>query len=246
MLLRRITQNVKDQNWTAIAIDFVIVVTGVFLGLQVQEWSSERADRSKVVDQLDSFRAELILSREDIAAHKEYIEDRLASVNELRAILADQQRDVSDAEIYALTQSSIRAVGFTVDIRRGYEELSQSGSISSIRDPDLKRILYSWDSRLTRLRRSEARTAEQRDAFTLPPIMQSMSAANIFGGDERYVAIATADRFPLDLSALRRDRDFDNGLAIREIAAMQNLNLLIEFEEATNDLIDALEKEGSE
>ena len=30
MLLRRITEHVKTQNWTAVAIDFVIVVVGVF------------------------------------------------------------------------------------------------------------------------------------------------------------------------------------------------------------------------
>ena len=33
MILRRITQHVKDQNWTAVAIDLVIVVVGVFLGI---------------------------------------------------------------------------------------------------------------------------------------------------------------------------------------------------------------------
>jgi len=35
---------VRTQNWTAIALDFVIVV-GVFLGLQVQEWAEERGRR---------------------------------------------------------------------------------------------------------------------------------------------------------------------------------------------------------
>ena len=38
MLLRRITQHVKDQNWFAVAVDFVIVVIGVlprFESLQV-------------------------------------------------------------------------------------------------------------------------------------------------------------------------------------------------------------------
>jgi hypothetical protein len=34
---------VKDQNWFAVAIDFAIVVFGVYVGLQVQEWSDLRA-----------------------------------------------------------------------------------------------------------------------------------------------------------------------------------------------------------
>ena len=42
MLLRRITQHVREQNWTAIAIDFVIVVVGVFIGIQVSNWNEDR------------------------------------------------------------------------------------------------------------------------------------------------------------------------------------------------------------
>ncbi len=43
MLLRRITQHVKDQNWFAVFIDFFIVVVGVFIGIQVANWNEERA-----------------------------------------------------------------------------------------------------------------------------------------------------------------------------------------------------------
>lgn len=43
MLLRRIIEHVKAQNWTAIVIDFIIVVMGVFVGLQVSNWNEARA-----------------------------------------------------------------------------------------------------------------------------------------------------------------------------------------------------------
>ena len=36
MILRRVTEHVKAQNWFAVAIDFVIVVVGVFIGIQVR------------------------------------------------------------------------------------------------------------------------------------------------------------------------------------------------------------------
>ena len=45
MLLRRITKHVKDQNWFAVGLDFLIVVIGVFVGLQVANWNDARADR---------------------------------------------------------------------------------------------------------------------------------------------------------------------------------------------------------
>jgi len=39
MILRRITEHVKDQNWFAVGIDFFIVVVGVFIGIQVSNWN---------------------------------------------------------------------------------------------------------------------------------------------------------------------------------------------------------------
>lgn len=42
MILRRVIEHVKAQNWTAVALDFVIVVMGVFIGMQVQALAVER------------------------------------------------------------------------------------------------------------------------------------------------------------------------------------------------------------
>ena len=47
MILRRVIQHVKKQEWTAIAIDFCIVVLGVFVGIQVSNWNAEREINKK-------------------------------------------------------------------------------------------------------------------------------------------------------------------------------------------------------
>ena len=60
MLLRRITKHVKDQNWFAVGIDFVIVVIGVFIGIQVANWNDARNDAQReqqvLVELLDDLR----------------------------------------------------------------------------------------------------------------------------------------------------------------------------------------------
>jgi hypothetical protein len=45
MLLRRVIDHFKQQEWTAIALDFLIVVVGVFIGIQVSNWNDARSDR---------------------------------------------------------------------------------------------------------------------------------------------------------------------------------------------------------
>jgi hypothetical protein len=44
MFLRRIVENLKTQNWTAIAIELAIVIVGVFIGTQVSNWNQGRIE----------------------------------------------------------------------------------------------------------------------------------------------------------------------------------------------------------
>ncbi len=45
MLLRRITDHVKEQNWFAVVIDFAIVVFGILLAFQITEWNQDLEDK---------------------------------------------------------------------------------------------------------------------------------------------------------------------------------------------------------
>lgn len=59
MLLRRVIEHVKTQNWTAVVLDFVIVVVGVFIGIQVANWNDEQAFKAKETELLVELRREL-------------------------------------------------------------------------------------------------------------------------------------------------------------------------------------------
>ena len=45
MFYRRIKTRVEQENWFAVAIDFFIVVFGIFAGFQLTEWNADRNDR---------------------------------------------------------------------------------------------------------------------------------------------------------------------------------------------------------
>ena len=47
MILRRVSANFRRQDWTAIGIELVIIVIGVFLGMQVSNWNAARMDVSE-------------------------------------------------------------------------------------------------------------------------------------------------------------------------------------------------------
>lgn len=52
MLLSRVIEHVKAQQWTAVAIDFVIVVAGILIAFQVTEWNGTRRERVRERDYL--------------------------------------------------------------------------------------------------------------------------------------------------------------------------------------------------
>ena len=45
MIFKRVAANLRAQNWSAILIEFAIVVAGVFVGTQVSNWNAERLER---------------------------------------------------------------------------------------------------------------------------------------------------------------------------------------------------------
>jgi hypothetical protein len=49
MLLRRLTQHLKDQNWFAVALDFLIVVIGVGFALMAEQWISDGQKRADLI-----------------------------------------------------------------------------------------------------------------------------------------------------------------------------------------------------
>ena len=58
MILRRLTKHVKDQNWFAVALDFVIVVAGVYVGIALGNWNAGRAELRELAAFETSFRTE--------------------------------------------------------------------------------------------------------------------------------------------------------------------------------------------
>ncbi len=84
MLLRRITKHVKDQNWTAVGIDFFIVVVGVFIGIQVANWNDAQGDRHREILILQNIANDI---RSDIASYEVAIDGAYGKITVINHIL---------------------------------------------------------------------------------------------------------------------------------------------------------------
>ncbi|MCK7592723.1 hypothetical protein [Pseudomarimonas salicorniae] len=64
MILRRLAQHLREQNWTAISIEFVLLVAGVFLGIQVANWNESRNEAERARQNLERIAVDLRSDRE--------------------------------------------------------------------------------------------------------------------------------------------------------------------------------------
>jgi len=59
MLLRRVKHHVSNENWFAVLVDFMIVVVGVYVGIEVSNLNEQRQESEIAVAYLERIKAEL-------------------------------------------------------------------------------------------------------------------------------------------------------------------------------------------
>ena len=136
MRARRVVEHLESQNWAAIVIEFIIVVLGVFIGIQVSNWNENLVTDRTAARFTEDLKTDL---REEhwgyqllISYNREVLENAEQTVNALegKAALSDE----------ALLVSAYRATQYRQRLRRRstYDELISTGKIGLIRDRSLR------------------------------------------------------------------------------------------------------------
>ena len=146
MLLRRITEHVKAQNWTAVALDFLIVVAGVFMGLQVQQWSEHRRSLQQEATYLERLKADFTNIDQQISACLRTYTDSLDAIERVTAAIESAATDAV-AEPEQISDALIRITADMVPPNRSatFVEMLSAGNLNILRDQDLRNILINYD-----------------------------------------------------------------------------------------------------
>lgn len=87
VLLRRVTLHIKQQNWFAVLLDFLIVVMGVFIGVQVANWNETEKQRRLYSDAFDRVKLEISRNIEELRKAQKYYRSHLPAVQHALEIL---------------------------------------------------------------------------------------------------------------------------------------------------------------
>lgn len=138
MVVRRIRDHVAMHDWFAVAVDVIIVVLGVFLGTQVNNWNEQRLEGERA----GNYRARLITEL-DFDAHQyawQVAYYRQARDYGLQALAAlDGSASISDRDFviaaYQLTQTD------TTQTKTGvFDEMTASGLVAHLGDDDIQQL----------------------------------------------------------------------------------------------------------
>ena len=70
MILRRTAEAFRRQDWFTVTVETLMVVLGVFLGLQVNNWNGARAESVRSREYLSRIRAELVADMTELERHR--------------------------------------------------------------------------------------------------------------------------------------------------------------------------------
>lgn len=144
MLLRRVIEHVKEQNWTAIAIDFCIVVIGVFVGIQVANWNEGRQENQRAHDYLKRLSEDLSQEMKSIDNRVTYV-GRSISYGESALSWAEDGKLVNESAwetVLAYYQASRILPYSPVDTT--YQEMRSAGELGLVSDASLRAALTEY------------------------------------------------------------------------------------------------------
>jgi hypothetical protein len=246
MLLRRVIEHVREQNWTAIAIDFVIVVIGVFVGIQVANWNEARVERQLV-------RGHLTEIAEDLRKYIEYDEVllgsarlRISAVDHIyreafgttlptRLVLATETWEAPPPEplpdfLHGNLMGAVNLVRVSVRSRNGYESLLSTGRLGLLRNRPLAQQIQTYYGNLDDLLDTNNvfrmfRNDGAREQFPL--------GVSVFDQRPDAEIIAITRENPSFAAYLRSQRDW----------AILHHSLLRDMSKQTRTLLAAIERE---
>ena len=209
MILRRLSQSLKQQNWTAIWIEFVLLVAGVFLGIQVANWNEERHESAKQAVYLERLHTDVIGIRERMLEHFQIYSAQVEGADYLltlvRASDAEFKNMVVDKDRVARSISAVLPVRIPPSVPATYSEMMSEGQLSSIKNLELRDALAAYD-RLSGVASQASRNVTDFKYAQDPVLIRHVVINTVV--DESKLSRINDEVISFDIVAMRQDPEF--------------------------------------
>lgn len=222
MLLRRFTSHVRRQDWFAVCLDLIVVVVGLFIGLQIDTWWEGKKEVRLEGAYLDEI-------REDFLQNKSQLEEftvRLEKVIRSMLVLQDQaalpEPSLSVLELNRNLREVFQMAAF-MPVDRAFANLTGSGDLRLITSRRLKNALAEYYSSA-----KETELVQNTHEMQLVQTFEPYAIENL---DYSAIAIGRVDDFPLP-------PPMDEASILKVITTQEFRNILTQKWVISTDLLD--------
>jgi hypothetical protein len=133
----------RKQDWIAIGLDFIIVVVGIFVGLQVSQWNDDRQDRVLEQQYLQSLKSDFESDIDELDDAIERARSRAQLFRSIQSAIAAQHvgGDPNDF-IWAVFNTNL--LNYPVYTRTTINDLLSTGNLQLVQDNELKKAIADY------------------------------------------------------------------------------------------------------
>jgi len=144
MLPSRLRNYVENQNWTAIVIELLVVVLGVFIGLQVDNWNQTRIEQNTVKSYYHRLIEDLRTNAESFQARQDYY--RKVQSHGQHALDTLRGSQTASAEQFLIDAYQASQIWQVFVNRAAFDEILSVGVMNTIPDIDARSRLTNYHS----------------------------------------------------------------------------------------------------
>jgi hypothetical protein len=145
MILQRLATSIRKQDWFTVGIETLIVVLGVFLGLQVNNWNEARRDRIEAETSRERLIADLRTDLDAFAVRRQWYEEVLeAALRVDDALRSDPPETVDETWRFVLDSWIASTEWPFAPSAQVYKELQNAGDLDFVASGSMQRRLRDY------------------------------------------------------------------------------------------------------
>lgn len=238
-IFQKFGQAIRRQDWMAVTTELLIVIVGIYVGLQADEWRVDREKRADVEKQLDRILTDARFVKKNIEELLLESNDDLARFQFAEKVFAGTTiNDPADQNRFALALADSFRINEVDVVIPGLEQLIESGEIRIIGNDRLESALLEF----VNYRRRQGNVVEHVRHLVRSQAEVIMAGTSYSVSElQEEIPDGARIRFEYDLDELRNNTPFRRAMGNLMILHVYLRVRWVGYEERISEMIEALE-----
>lgn len=149
MILTRLSSAIREQNWFAAGIEFVIVIAGVVIGFQITALNASRAEQARTSMLIERIEEEFRTMEASLSDYERLLSTYEEASKNVIAAIRNDALETTDPDVMHEWLGLVRHVGRPPARSAIFAEMIASGELSLLPE-DLRTALSQFDQEIQR------------------------------------------------------------------------------------------------